>query len=106
MRTTTPTALLDKEELLPVAEAIASAFVKLQPLSVAEQRLLHTLTAGRLYQSVIMSAYSYSRDPGNSYLLVTSRPGWQALGKLMSMSDVDIARFNAAAAGGSNNSSS
>ena len=41
-----------------------------------------------------MSAYSYSKDPSNTYLLVTAQPGWAALQKLMDMPASDVAAFN------------
>ena len=87
--------MLDKEELLPVVEPMIAGYTKVKPLLPAEQKLLHTLAASRLCQSVIMSAYSFSRDPTNTYLLVTSRPGWVALGKLMAMTPEEIKMFNA-----------
>ena len=60
-----------------------------------EEIVLHTLVASRLCQSVIMSSYSFSKDPSNTYLLVTAKPGWLALEQLMAMSPDQIAAFNA-----------
>lgn len=82
---------------MAAAKSIAEAYTAVEPLLPVEQSLLHTLVTSRLCQSVIMSAYSYSRDPNNSYLLVTSRPGWITLGKLMAMSGEEIQQFNCSA---------
>jgi hypothetical protein len=41
-----------------------------------------------------MSSYSFSKDPSNTYLLVTAKPGWVALEHLMAMTAEEIAAFN------------
>lgn len=86
--------MLDKEDLLATAKHIIKGYVAHRPLEDREQRLLHTLTMSRLAQSVIMSAYSFSKDPTNEYLLVTAKPGWRALEQLLAMDEPTIAKFN------------
>lgn len=95
---TTAYAILDRDDPLAVAKALIEAYTHKAPLTPQEQPHLHTLTAARLCQSVIMGAYSYSCNPGNEYLLVTAHPGWQALGFLVGMGSEDIAAFNSWAA--------
>ena len=40
----------------------------------------------RYAQSLVMGAYSYSQDPGNEYLLITSKTGWKTLSDFWSLS--------------------
>ena len=51
-------------------------------LNDTEKELLKTCIAGRFCQSIVMGAYSYSMDPGNEYLLVTAKNGWEPLKNL------------------------
>jgi len=44
-----------------------------------------------------MSAYSFSQDPGNTYLLVTAMPGWKTLATWMAMGSDAVADINRAA---------
>ena len=80
-----------------IARELIAGYTATTPITREEQSILHTLTCARLCQSVIMSAYSFSQNPNNTYLLVTSAPGWIALQRLMAMDPLDIASFNAAA---------
>eukprot|EP00048_Salpingoeca_helianthica_P019023 m.243934 g.243934 ORF g.243934 m.243934 type:complete len:361 (+) comp28921_c0_seq1:35-1117(+) len=91
---TTAYAVLDQPDVLSVAQCVIESYTEVLPLFREEQSLLHTLTASRLCQSVIMSAYSFSCNPTNTYLLVTSAPGWQALQTLFDMPPDTITRFN------------
>ena len=37
-----------------------------------------------------MGAYSYAQDPGNEYLLITSKTGWQILTQFWSLSQEQL----------------
>ena len=37
-----------------------------------------------------MGAYSYSQDPGNEYLLITSKTGWKTLSDYWSLSSEEL----------------
>jgi hydroxylysine kinase len=87
-------ALLDKEDLVGTAASIIQGYTEHQQLLPAERALLHTLAASRICQSVIMSSYSFSLNPGNTYLLVTAAPGWRALRALADMTASQIDQFN------------
>jgi hydroxylysine kinase len=82
---------------MDVAHAVMAGYSSLLPLTLAEQSLLHTLTCARLCQSVVMSSYSFAKNPANTYLLITSAPGWTALGKLVAMDAEEVGRFNGGA---------
>ena len=43
-----------------------------------------TTDNSRYAQSLVMGAYSYSQDPGNEYLLITSKTGWDTLSRFWS----------------------
>jgi hydroxylysine kinase len=47
-----------------------------------ELEILRTCIAGRLCQSLVMGAYTYSKDPGNEYLLTTAKTGWDMLNRI------------------------
>ena len=51
-------------------------------LNESEWKVLKECVAARYCQSLVMGAYSYSLDPGNEYLLVTVKAGWDQLEKL------------------------
>ena len=40
----------------------------------------------RYAQSLVMGAYSYAQDPGNEYLLITSKTGWEILTQFWGLS--------------------
>ena len=44
----------------------------------------------RYAQSLVMGAYSYSQDPGNEYLLITSKTGWKTLTDFWSLSRQEL----------------
>ncbi|KNC51207.1 uncharacterized protein AMSG_11990 [Thecamonas trahens ATCC 50062] len=73
----------ESARLVAAAHAVytgyADAVADSAPITDLERSLLFTLVRSRLAQSVTMSAYSFSKDPTNEYLLVTARPGWNTL---------------------------
>jgi len=88
--------MLGKTNILSVAASIYQGYITRIPLTPDEKSLLHCLIAARLAQSVTMGAYSYSQDPGNEYLLITSKTGWDALAQLWTISEADFeARLDA-----------
>ena len=62
-----------------VAELV-TGFERTFPLTQTERRVLPTLVAARLVCSCALGAYSAASDPENeAYLLLTQKPGWEAL---------------------------
>ena len=59
--------------------ATLRGYHSVHPLTEFEIRSLPLLVACRLACSVTLGAYSHSKDPGNEYLLLHSRPAWRAL---------------------------
>ena len=71
--------MLNKKDILRDASLLLAGYCGQYPLQPEEYKVLGTLIASRLACSVTMSSYSYSKDPGNKYLLITQEPGWKAL---------------------------
>jgi len=62
---------------------VLEGYLSLVALKEIEWMSLYWCIAARLSISCTMSAYSYSRDKSNKYLLHTAEPGWRALGQLL-----------------------
>ena len=75
---------------LDVGGHVLMGFNQCNALNEHEFDALRVLTAGRFVQSLVMGAYSYSQDPGNEYLLLTAKRGWQVLGKLWETPKADL----------------
>lgn len=58
---------------------VIAGYIRHRQLSALERRLIRICVASRYAQSLVMGAYSYSQDPGNDYLLITSKTGWDIL---------------------------
>ena len=56
-----------------------AGYTSVLALPEVERALLRVCVAGRLVQSLVLGAYSYSLDPTNDYLLTTARRGWCVL---------------------------
>ncbi len=87
-------ALLDKEDVIGMARTMTAGYCSHTPLTDVERSMLHFLVCCRMAQSVTMSSYSFFKSPENTYLLVTSKPGWTLLETLWPMSTADIDAFN------------
>jgi hydroxylysine kinase len=67
---------------IPAYEAgghVLAGYTKHRSLNDDERKLLRLCVAARYAQSLVMGAYSYEQDPGNEYLLITSKNGWKIL---------------------------
>ncbi|CAG5119683.1 unnamed protein product [Candidula unifasciata] len=65
--------------VLDVPGHILAGYMSLLELTPAEKAAFKNLVAGRMVQSLVMGAYTYSLDPTNEYLLTTAQCGWEAL---------------------------
>ena len=75
---------------------VIAGYVTERKLPDLEMSLLRTLVASRYAQSMTLGAYSYAQDPGNEYLLTTTKDGWRILGDYWSHpSDKLYAEWNA-----------
>jgi inosine triphosphate pyrophosphatase len=64
---------------ISAACAILRGFHHNYPLTPDERKHLRLLMTCRLAMSAIMGAYSYKQNPENQYLLLHSKPAWDAL---------------------------
>jgi len=64
---------------ISAACALLRGFHHTYPLTSHERKHLRLLIACRLAQSVTLGNYSYKLNPGNEYLLLHSKPAWDAL---------------------------
>ena len=64
---------------ISAACAILRGFHHEYPLTPAERKHLRLLMICRLAMSAIIGAYSYKQNPENEYLLLHSKPAWEAL---------------------------
>ncbi len=64
---------------ISAACALLRGFHSTYPLTSYERKHLRLLIACRLAQSVTFGNYSYKLNPGNEYLLLHSKPAWDAL---------------------------
>jgi len=79
-----------EDDALRIACAFYSGFCRSNSLLPDERRSLLLLMACRLAMSVTLGAYSFSKDPTNSYVLLYAEPGWKALSLLRS---ITVERF-------------
>jgi len=73
---------------IPAYEAgghVLAGYLKYRSLNDDEKKLLRLCVAARYAQSLVMGAYSYEQDPGNEYLLITSKNGWKILREFWSI---------------------
>jgi len=65
---------------LSAAASMLRGYNSVRQLTKDERLHLPLLIACRLSCSATLGAYSYSRNPGNEYLLLHAKPAWKALG--------------------------
>jgi len=64
---------------ISAACAVLRGFHHKYPLTLDERKHLRLLMTCRLAMSAIIGAYSYKQNPENEYLLLHSKPAWEAL---------------------------
>lgn len=67
---------------ISAAAAFLRGYSSVCTLTAEEKSHLVLLIACRLSCSVTLGAYSYKQSPGNEYLLLHAKPGWDALGMI------------------------
>jgi len=58
---------------------VVAGYLNHRDLSQQEKQLLRICVGARYAQSLVLGTYSYQQDPGNDYLLTTTRTGWTIL---------------------------
>lgn len=71
----------DDESQLDVGGHLLAGYCEFRKLNETELNCLQGLVCSRLCQSLVYGAHSYAQQPGNEYLLTTSKRGWPLLHK-------------------------
>ncbi|HET6744245.1 MAG TPA: aminotransferase class III-fold pyridoxal phosphate-dependent enzyme [Candidatus Limnocylindria bacterium] len=72
----------EREDIFAVAADFLPGFTSVQPLEVAEAELLADLLAGRMAQTILISAWRTRQFPDNAYITGWTEPAWALLGQL------------------------
>ncbi|MGH2357307.1 MAG: aminotransferase class III-fold pyridoxal phosphate-dependent enzyme [Candidatus Limnocylindria bacterium] len=71
-----------KDDLFEVTEAFLAGYTSITPLEAEEADLLGDLLAGRMAQTILISAFRTREYPGNEYIHAWSEPAWDLLDQL------------------------
>ena len=77
--------LMEKENPLPIAAHVISAYHDQMPLERQELDILYYLIAARLCTSVLNSAHSKLQKPNSSYITISEKPAWALLKKWVAL---------------------
>ncbi|MGB0835639.1 MAG: aminotransferase class III-fold pyridoxal phosphate-dependent enzyme [Psychrobium sp.] len=83
-------AMLDTEDPLSVIKTITQSYHEHNPLLPVELWVLFPLICARLATSVCNSAKAILEEPDNDYLLISAKPAWRAIDKLLSFDAKNI----------------
>jgi 4-aminobutyrate aminotransferase-like enzyme/Ser/Thr protein kinase RdoA (MazF antagonist) len=72
----------ERDDIFEVAAAFLEGYGSVQPLEDGEARLLGDLLAGRMAQTILISAHRTRRYPDNAYIHGWSEPAWALLAQL------------------------
>lgn len=79
-----------KDIQLDVGGYILSGYLQFSALNETEFDSLVVLVCARLCQSLVFGAHTYLLDPSNSYVLTTSKRGWELLHRLWKIPQNDL----------------
>jgi len=74
-----------RDDIFDVAEAFLAGYTSITPLEAEEADLLVDLLAGRMAQTILISAFRTREYPGNEYIHGWSEPAWELLERLESI---------------------
>jgi 4-aminobutyrate aminotransferase-like enzyme/Ser/Thr protein kinase RdoA (MazF antagonist) len=87
-----------RTDLFDVTEALLAGYTSVMALEEPEAALLGDLLAGRMAQTILISAWRMPRHPDNAYIRGWAEPAWQLLEQLESIGFETVARRMAAIA--------
>jgi 4-aminobutyrate aminotransferase-like enzyme/Ser/Thr protein kinase RdoA (MazF antagonist) len=87
-----------RTDVFEVAEALLAGYASVQALEEAEATLLGDLLAGRMAQTILISAWRMPRHPDNEYIRGWAEPAWQLLEQLGTIGFDEVSRRMAAIA--------
>eukprot|EP00118_Oscarella_pearsei_P027188 m.1060 g.1060 ORF g.1060 m.1060 type:complete len:364 (+) comp5618_c0_seq1:2-1093(+) len=83
-------ACIGKKDFFTLPGSILAGYQSSFPLSDPEFSLLYYLMIGRMAQSCVLGAYSYSLQPENEYLLVHAAPAWKTMEQLWTLPKEEV----------------
>ena len=90
--------LRERDDLFEVAATFLDGYTSVMPLEETEAQLLGDLLAGRMAQTILISAHRMRQYPDNEYIRGWSEPAWALLAQLEAISLDEAGRRLAAAA--------
>ena len=72
----------ERDDIFAVAAGFLPGFASVQPLEVREAELLADLLAGRMAQTILISAWRTRQFPDNAYITGWAEPAWALLEQL------------------------
>ena len=87
-----------RTDLFEVSEAFLAGYASVLPLEAGEAALLGDLLAGRMAQTILISAWRMPRHPDNEYIRGWAEPAWALLDQMEAIGFDEVARRMAAIA--------
>ena len=87
-----------RTDLLEVTEAFLAGYASVLPLEAVEADLLADLLAGRMAQTILISAWRMPQHPDNEYIRGWAGPAWELLEQMESIGFEEASRRMAAIA--------
>lgn len=75
---------------LDVGGHVLAGYLTERTIAKEEFQVLNLCICGRLCQTLVIGAYCYYKNPGNEYILTTSKRGWDVLRKYRSTTNEKI----------------
>ena len=88
----------DRTDLFEVTDAFLAGYASVLPLEAAEAELLGDLLAGRMAQTILISAWRMPQHPDNEYIRGWAGPAWELLEQMDAIGFDEVSRRMAAIA--------
>ena len=88
----------DRTDLFEVTDAFLAGYAAVLPLEAAEAQLLGDLLAGRMAQTILISAWRMPQHPENEYIRGWAGPAWELLEQIEAIGFDEVSRRMAAIA--------
>ena len=82
--------LIVDDNLIQAAGQLIAGYHSVLPITEMEYKGLPTVIASRLFQSIVLANYQYSKDPGNEYIMTKYNKKWELLNLLLSTPSDEI----------------
>lgn len=86
----------DRTDLFEVTDAFVAGYASVLPLEAVEADLLGDLLAGRMAQTILISAWRMPQYPDNEYIRGWAGPAWELLEQMDAIGFDDVSRRMAA----------